>query len=53
MNKQKSSLTIQEAIKQFLVHCRFSKNLSDHTIKAYSIDFQKFKGFVGFEKEIS
>ena len=46
-------MTIQEAIKQFLVHCQFSKNLSDNTLKAYSIDFRKFKGFIGSGKEIS
>ncbi len=47
------TMTISETIKQFLNHCRYSKNLSAHTIKAYSIDFKKFMNFSASKKHIS
>lgn len=37
------------AIKQFLSHCRHSKKLSDHTVRAYSIDLNEFRRFLGRE----
>jgi len=38
------------AVSQYLVHCQHVKNLSHHTIKAYSIDLSGFKQFVGGTK---
>src|SRR3954469_1205261 len=35
-------MTIAEAIKSFLFHCQYEKNLSPKTLKAYSIDLRQF-----------
>lgn len=35
-----------EAIKKFLFHCKFEKNLSDKTLKAYSIDLNQFNKYI-------
>jgi integrase/recombinase XerD len=35
-------MTVTEAISQFLFHCRYEKNLSPKTLKAYSIDLRQF-----------
>jgi integrase/recombinase XerD len=35
-------MTLAEAISQFLFHCRYEKNLSPKTLKAYSIDLRQF-----------
>jgi integrase/recombinase XerD len=40
-------MLIKKAIQQFLAHCRYSKNLSAHTLKAYAIDFLIFENFAG------
>lgn len=36
---------LQNFIEQFLSHCRHEKNLSPHSLKAYSIDLQQFHEF--------
>lgn len=38
--------TIQTAIKDFLNHCTFNKNLSSKTIKAYKTDLMQFAKFL-------
>ncbi len=38
--------TIQNAIHDFIDHCRFEKNLSPKTIKSYSIDLKQLTGFL-------
>ncbi|MES0491421.1 MAG: tyrosine-type recombinase/integrase [Leptospirales bacterium] len=38
--------TIDEAIKNFLFHCEFEKNLSPKTIKAYKIDLSQFSLYI-------
>jgi integrase/recombinase XerD len=35
-------MTLEEATEQFLFHCRYEKNLSDKTLKAYAIDLRQF-----------
>lgn len=35
-------LTLQDAINEFISHCRFEKNLSSKTLKAYRIDLAQF-----------
>jgi integrase/recombinase XerD len=40
--------TLQHAIRNFLQHCRFEKNLSSKTLNAYQIDLTQFLAF--FEK---
>lgn len=43
-------------ITDFINHCKFEKNLSEKTIKAYSIDLAQFSAFLlekNFESEIS
>jgi integrase/recombinase XerD len=37
------SMTVEEAIKSFLFHCQYEKNLSPKTLKAYSIDLRQFR----------
>ena len=44
--------TIQIEIKEFLNHCKYEKNLSSKTIKAYSIDLTQFTKFL-IEKHYS
>ncbi|MBS1529163.1 MAG: tyrosine-type recombinase/integrase, partial [Bacteroidetes bacterium] len=39
-------LTIENAIEDFLAHCRYEKNLSSKTIKFYTIDLQQFLAFL-------
>lgn len=36
-----------DAVEQFLFHCRYEKNLSPRTLKAYSIDLQQFQAYLG------
>lgn len=38
--------TIQQAITDFLNHCRYEKNLSTQTLKFYTIDLTQFKAFI-------
>ncbi|MCI0470119.1 MAG: site-specific integrase, partial [Candidatus Aminicenantes bacterium] len=37
---------LHKAIKDFLSYCRFEKNLSTHTLKAYQLDLIHFVNFV-------
>lgn len=37
---------LSAALKSFLFHCRYEKNLSDKTIKAYTIDLRQFRVFL-------
>ncbi len=46
-------LSLDEASTQFLAHCRFSKNLSDHTIRAYAADLAEFRAFFGAERPVA
>jgi integrase/recombinase XerD len=39
-------MTLKEAIEQFLFHCRYEKNLSPKTLKAYSIDLRQVCDFL-------
>ncbi|WP_240978558.1 tyrosine-type recombinase/integrase [Longimicrobium terrae] len=39
-------MTVSEATKGFLFHCRFEKNLSPSTLKAYEGDLKQFAGFL-------
>jgi integrase/recombinase XerD len=38
--------TIQQAIKAFLAHCQYEKNLDSKTIKAYGIDLKQLQAFL-------
>lgn len=44
--------TIQNDVKEFINHCKYEKNLSEKTIKAYSIDIRQFVEFL-IEKNYS
>jgi integrase/recombinase XerD len=44
--KQISKMNIQEAINDFLLHCKIEKNLNPKTIKAYQIDLKQFTNFL-------
>ena len=37
---------MEDLFKRFLNYCRFQKNLSTKTLKAYSIDFRQFMSFI-------
>ncbi|MCA1790417.1 MAG: tyrosine-type recombinase/integrase [Thioalkalivibrio sp.] len=39
-------MTVSEGIKGFLFHCRFEKNLSSSTLKAYDGDLKQFAAFL-------
>lgn len=39
-------MTVAEAIEAFLFHCRYEKNLSPKTLKAYTTDLKQFGGFL-------
>ena len=40
-------MNLQQACDEFLTHCRISKNLSAHTLRAYTIDLKEFRAFTG------
>lgn len=46
-------MEIQEAVNQFLFHCRYEKNLSPKTLKAYSIDLRQFTEYLATNLEIA
>lgn len=46
-------MQLHEVTAQFLSHCRHSKNLSDHTLRAYTIDLDQFKSFAKKDHEVS
>jgi integrase/recombinase XerD len=41
-----AKMDLREAIEQFLFHCRYEKNLSPKTLKAYSIDLRQVCDFL-------
>jgi integrase/recombinase XerD len=45
-------MNLSKAATQFLSHCKHVKKLSDHTIKAYSIDLSEFLQFTGGRKHL-
>jgi integrase/recombinase XerD len=46
-------MKLQEAVLQFLFHCRYEKNLSPKTLKAYSIDLRQFTEYLDGHLEIA
>lgn len=46
-------MELQEAVSQFLFHCRYEKNLSPKTLKAYSIDLRQFREYLATNLEIA
>lgn len=42
-------MTVAEAIEAFLSHCRYEKNLSPKTLKAYATDLRQFTAQLGAE----
>jgi integrase/recombinase XerD len=46
-------MELQEAVTQFLFHCRYEKNLSPKTLKAYSIDLRQFTEYLATHLEIT
>lgn len=47
------SMTIEEAIQQFIFHCQYEKNLSPKTLKAYSIDLRQFAEHLAQQLEVT
>lgn len=46
-------MELQEAVSQFLFHCRYEKNLSPKTLKAYSIDLRQFQEYLAAELQVT
>jgi len=46
-------MELEEAVSQFLFHCRYEKNLSPKTLKAYSIDLRQFTEHLAKHLEIT
>lgn len=46
MSAQTNTLHLHETLQMFLFHCRYEKNLSDKTLKAYETDIRQFCAFV-------
>src|SRR4051812_34661266 len=46
-------MELQEAVSQFLFHCRYEKNLSPKTLKAYSIDLRQLEEYLAAHLEIT
>ena len=46
-------MELQEAVTQFLFHCRYEKNLSPKTLKAYSIDLRQFTEYLATNLKIA
>ena len=46
-------MKLQEAVSQFLFHCRYEKNLSPKTLKAYSIDLRQFTEYLATHLELT
>lgn len=40
-------MQVKQACESFLIHCEIEKNLSQHTLRAYSVDLDDFIQFVG------
>ena len=48
--KTRNMQTVEEAVKGFLHHCKYEKQLSDKTLKAYGIDLNQFSEIVQTNK---
>lgn len=46
-------MTLQEAVTQFLFHCRYEKNLSPKTLKAYGIDLRQFREYLEADLKVT
>lgn len=44
---------LNKAIQSFIFHCRYEKNLSSKTIKAYQTDIEQFKSFISIKGKCS
>lgn len=44
---------LDQACDGFLSHCRFDKNLSEHTLRAYAIDLKQFQHFKNPQSDIT
>jgi site-specific recombinase XerD len=40
---------LNDQIEDFIFHCRYEKNLSFNSIRAYRIDLEQFTGFISSE----
>jgi integrase/recombinase XerD len=45
-------MTLSAACREFLLHCRYEKNLSPKTIKAYATDLRQFRAFAGSRRPL-
>ncbi len=46
-------MNLKEACELFLSYSRSSKNLSEHTLRAYEIDLNDLLNFLGSEKQLN
>lgn len=47
------SISVTEAKRRFLDHCRIGKRLSQNTLRAYAIDLAQFCAFIGPDTEVA
>lgn len=52
-SEEKTTVTVSQLIKDFIFHCRFEKNLSTKTIRAYTIDIHQFAAYLTIELHIT
>lgn len=45
-------MKLQEVCENFIKYCQAGKNLSDHTIRAYTLDLNEFKKFFGLSFDV-
>lgn len=43
-------MLLEQAVKEFKFHCKYEKNLSEKTLRAYKIDLNQFQYFSNFNK---
>ena len=46
-------MMLKDACEQFLAHCRFSRNLSENTLRAYTIDLAEFAAYFGASRAVA
>jgi integrase/recombinase XerD len=52
--EEEQKMCVSKAIKDFLFHCQFEKNLSSKTLRAYATDLKQFSIYIkGTEDELS
>ena len=46
LNRKSNGISLNEAIEDFIFHCKFEKNLNTKTLKAYHTDLNQFAQYI-------